>query len=163
MTSCSPLVVSVSSTELGDAVVVSVMEARFWLPVFCRSTARWMVSPGTMPVALTVIRFVAPAAGMVRASVPEVTVSGPPTALAVKDEYVPAPMAVAPAATTASVSSTLPRDTLLFMWRAMVDLLGVGPTRAPHPCSRSVTLGVEGSRGDSPGRRAPGRFNSRYP
>src|SRR5690348_14262427 len=98
-----------------------------------------------MPVALTVIRFVAPAAGMVRASVPEVTVSGPPTALAVKDEYVPAPMAVAPAATTASVSSTLPRDTLLFMWRAMVDLLGVGPTRAPHPAvvrSRSVWKGV---------------------
>jgi hypothetical protein len=55
----SPLVASVSRSELGDAVVVRVTEARSSDPEFVRSTLRWSVSPGASPVAPMSSLFVA--------------------------------------------------------------------------------------------------------
>jgi hypothetical protein len=53
------LVASVSSSELGDAVVVRVTPARSIVPELVRSTLRWMVSPGASPEAPTLRRLVA--------------------------------------------------------------------------------------------------------
>src|SRR2546426_1831380 len=58
MTSCSPLVPSVSNSDEGLAAVVSVTDERSSDPVLERSTLRWIVSPGAMLVALTFSRFV---------------------------------------------------------------------------------------------------------
>ena len=61
MTICRPLVGSVSSSELGDAVVLSTIPERLSAdepPLLTRSTDRWIVSPGTTFDAPTVRRFV---------------------------------------------------------------------------------------------------------
>ena len=68
----SPFVVSVSSNEEGDAVVVSVTDPTLLVPadpLLVMSTARWIVSPGTRFEAPTVSRFVVPS---VIETVPEV-------------------------------------------------------------------------------------------
>src|SRR5438132_3394841 len=60
-TICSPFVASVSSSEDGEAVVVSVGDpAKSIVPEFERSNARWIVSPGAAPLAFTVRRFAGP-------------------------------------------------------------------------------------------------------
>src|SRR2546423_13943655 len=75
MTIWRPLVVSVSSSDDGEAVVVRATEARSWLPVFVRSNERWTVSPGTRPEALTVSRLVeAPVLPRAIRTVPAATV-----------------------------------------------------------------------------------------
>jgi hypothetical protein len=72
----------VSSSELGLADVVSVTEARFWLPESIRTTLRWIVSPGTMPDASTFSRFVdAPVDPRAIVTVPEETVCVTPAEL----------------------------------------------------------------------------------
>jgi hypothetical protein len=59
MTICKPFVASVSSSELGEAVVVSVIEASAIDPAaLLRSTLRWIVSPGAMPLAPMLSLFV---------------------------------------------------------------------------------------------------------
>src|SRR5689334_21586300 len=74
MTIWSPLVPSVSSSDDGDALVVRAIEARSWLPVLDRSNERWIVSPGTRPVALTVSRLVdAPVLPRAMTTVPDDT------------------------------------------------------------------------------------------
>jgi hypothetical protein len=66
-------VASVSSRVLGEAAVVSVIEAKSWLPVLLTVTARWMVSPGTTPVASTLRRLAeVPVAPSAIVTVPEV-------------------------------------------------------------------------------------------
>jgi hypothetical protein len=60
---CSPVTASVSSVELGEALVVSWIEARsseIPVPLLIRSTARWTVSPATRLEAPTVRRLAAP-------------------------------------------------------------------------------------------------------
>ena len=54
----SPSVTSVSSSELGDAVVVSVTPDRSIVPVFDSVTERCIVSPAATVVALMLSRFV---------------------------------------------------------------------------------------------------------
>ena len=75
MTICRPLVASVSSSELGDAVVVSTIADRLSAlapPLLMRSTDRWIVSPGTTLDAPTVRRLVdAPVAPSAIETVPE--------------------------------------------------------------------------------------------
>ena len=55
---CRPLVRSVSSSELVVAVVVKVIVDKFIVPELMRSTLRCTVSPGPIPDALTLRRFV---------------------------------------------------------------------------------------------------------
>ena len=75
MTSWRPFVVSVSSSELGDAVVVSVVAARSTEPELVRSTVRCIVSPGATSVALRLSRFVeAPVAPRATVTVPVASV-----------------------------------------------------------------------------------------
>src|SRR6476659_8181061 len=104
MTICRPLVASVSSREDGEAVVVRVgAEARSIDPPFERSNARWIVSPGATPVALTVRRLAAPTAPSATESVPLDTVCVALVEL-VKVANVPRPAIAAAEARTASDS-----------------------------------------------------------
>ena len=102
-----PFVASVSSKELGLADVVSPRDARFWLPLFDRSNERWIVSPGTRPLALTVRRFVdAPVAPKAIVTVPDVTDCD-----ADVDEVNDANV---PSDATAAAAPTTPRDATSF-------------------------------------------------
>ena len=72
ITICRPLVASVSSRELGEALVVRVTDARSSEPELLRSTLRWIVSPGAIALAPMLSRFVeAPVAPSAIVTVPE--------------------------------------------------------------------------------------------
>jgi hypothetical protein len=74
-TICRPFVASVSSSEVGDAVVVRVTPARSIEPELVKSTLRWTVSPGASPEAPTLRRLVAaPGAPSAIVTVPDVIV-----------------------------------------------------------------------------------------
>src|SRR4051812_3688446 len=102
-----PFVESVSSRDVGEAVVVRVgAAARSIVPPFERSNARWIVSPGATPVALTVSRLAAPTAPSAIDTVPDETVCVAVVEL-VKVAKVPRPATLAAAASTAIETSNL--------------------------------------------------------
>src|SRR5690349_20521418 len=107
MTICRPFVPSVSSSDDGEAVVVRVgAPARSIVPVFESWKARWIVSPGAMPVAFTVRRLAAPAAPSAIVTEPLETVCVAVVEL-VNVANVPSPARLAAAASTASDARTL--------------------------------------------------------
>ena len=66
------MVASVSSRELGEALVVRVTDARSSEPELARSTLRWIVSPGATALAPMLSRFVeAPVAPSAIVTVPD--------------------------------------------------------------------------------------------
>ena len=98
---------SVSSSELVVAVVVSVTDARSIEPELIRSTLRWIVSPGAIAEAPTVSRFVAaPVAPSAIVTVPDETVWLAEVEL-VKVANVPRPAMLAAAPSTATDASSL--------------------------------------------------------
>jgi hypothetical protein len=106
ITICSPFVASVSSNELVDAVVVSVTDARFCEPEFVRSKLRCIVSPGTIPEALTVSLLVAaPVAPKAMVTVPDATVCEAEVVL-VNVAKVPKPAMLAARPTTPNESKS---------------------------------------------------------
>src|SRR5438067_11578903 len=99
---------SVSRIDDGDAVVVSGIEAMFWLPPLIRSTLRWMVSPADTPVALMFNRLLdAPVAPRFSVTVPLVMDCGPPVAELVNVANVPSPAIDAAAPKAPNDNATL--------------------------------------------------------
>ncbi len=140
MTICKPFVASVSSSEVGDAVVVSVTDARLWLPEFVRSKLRCIVSPGTIPEAFTVSRFVAaPVAPNAIVTVPEATVWLADVVL-VNVAKVPKPAMLAAAPITA-------RESRIFFesprfWPCLISTCWF---TLPPPCSRPYANSCPGN------------------
>src|SRR5437660_6716024 len=107
MTICRPATASLSSTEVGLAVVVIAIAARSLPPVLARSNERWIVSPATTPVALTVNRLVdAPVAPNAIVTLADVT-DCDADVVDVNVAYVPMPAAAAATPRTTSVQSSL--------------------------------------------------------
>ena len=102
--------VSVSSSELGDALVVSVIDAMAAPPLLVKSTIRCMVSPGTKLLAPSVRRLVAPADGVTNVSEPDVTAACATLVVEVNNAYVPRPVKVSTPASMAMPSKTLRFD-----------------------------------------------------
>src|SRR6478736_2055860 len=137
-----PLVVSVFSSELVVALVVSETEARLIVPWLMRSTLRWMVSPAAMFEAPTVSRLVdAPVAPRPMVTVPDATDWLAEVEL-VKVAYVPRP-AMAAAAPMAAMESSSFRDTPDSAERAIKrEVLSTGGGKMKRDCR--ITLQVSG-------------------
>lgn len=106
---CRPLVASVSSSELGEAVVVRTIPERLSeepLPLLMRSAARWIVSPGTTLEAPTVSRLAAPVLPRLIETVPDEIVWLAEVEL-VNVANVPSPAIAATTPTTAKEPSSL--------------------------------------------------------
>jgi hypothetical protein len=123
MTICRPLVMSVSSSELGEAVVLSTIEDRLSavpLPLLMRSTERWIVSPGTTLEAPIVRRFAAPVVPSAIETVPDEIVWLAEVEL-VNVANVPSPAIAAVTPTTANEPSTR----LIVLLCILVSILGL--------------------------------------